>query len=420
MMDWFLKVGSHMFSPDLAQRLAKPISEYVLFTFAAQVTTFPVLLYHFQRVSWIGFLANPVILPAQPPIMILGGLALIMGLIWVPLGKVVGLLVYPFIAFTIRTVEFFANLQGGALQTGGITLLGVILFYAFLALMTFGRTWLEAFRQVFKPSLGVAVLLLGNVLVWRSSFSAPDDHLHLNFFEVGTGTAILLQSPEGERVLINGGPSTSALADGLGRRLSLLDQDMDLLVVASTLEEDIASLTHLVERNPPRKVLWIGGRSPSRAADYLRARLQESNLPILEGEPGMTIQVGEEVHITVLTKTVRGGTLLLTYGRFRALLPFGVSKDCICDLREGRDIGHISLLLLADNGYMASNPKSWIGNLNPRLTLLSVAPDDPEGLPSQALLAEMAGYSLLRTDLHGWIEITTDGSQMWIDVARLP
>ena len=34
-------------------------------------------------------IANTVILPVQPPIMIIGGLALILALIWFPLGKII-------------------------------------------------------------------------------------------------------------------------------------------------------------------------------------------------------------------------------------------------------------------------------------------------------------------------------------------
>jgi len=418
--EWFMKIATHVISSDRAQRLAKPVSEYVLFTFAAQITTLPVLLYHFQSLSWIGFLANPVILPAQPPIMILGGVALIFGLLWLPLGKWIGLSVYPFVTYTIRFVELFAGLESGVIHTERIGLFFVILFYGILAGMTFGRKWLGALSRLVDPAVVILILACGNMLVWRSLFHAPDGYLRLSFLEVGTGSAILLRSPRGERVLINGGPSSSALADGLGRRLSVLDKEIDLWVIASPLEEDIAALTRLVEINPPQSVLWVGARSPSRAADYLRASLQESDVRILDGEVGTSVQIGEKLVLEVLTETERGGILFITYDRLRALLPFGVSKDCFHDLRQGRDIGPISLLLLADNGYYASNPKKWIGNLNPRLIVLSVAPDDPDGLPSPALLEDMAGYSLLRTDVHGWIEFTTDGQQMWIDVARLP
>jgi beta-lactamase superfamily II metal-dependent hydrolase len=50
--------------------------------------------------------------------------------------------------------------------------------------------------------------------------------------------------------------------------------------------------------------------------------------------------------------------------------------------------------------------------------LLSVAAGDPDGLPDLATLDALKGYNLLRTDRNGWIELTTDGNQMWVEVER--
>jgi len=33
-------------------------------------------------------------------------------------------------------------------------------------------------------------------------------------------------------------------------------------------------------------------------------------------------------------------------------------------------------------------------------------------------LEAIKGYTLLRTDRNGWIELTTDGEQMWVEVER--
>jgi competence protein ComEC len=84
----------------------------------------------------------------------------------------------------------------------------------------------------------------------------------------------------------------------------------------------------------------------------------------------------------------------------------------------GEDIGRVTALLLADNGYAPLNPPVWITNLNPRLVLLSIAPDDRDGLPDPEILEALSGYSLLRTDQNGWIHITTNGQQMWVEVER--
>jgi beta-lactamase superfamily II metal-dependent hydrolase len=39
-------------------------------------------------------------------------------------------------------------------------------------------------------------------------------------------------------------------------------------------------------------------------------------------------------------------------------------------------------------------------------------------LPSPETLDAVQGYTLLRTDRNGWIEVTTDGERMWVEVEK--
>ena len=64
----------------------------------------------------------------------------------------------------------------------------------------------------------------------------------------------------------------------------------------------------------------------------------------------------------------------------------------------------------------ASLPSAWIEKLAPEIVLLSVAAGDLDGFPSPETVAAVDGYSLLRTDRNGWIELSTDGEQMWVEV----
>ncbi|MCK7481811.1 MAG: hypothetical protein M0C28_35030 [Candidatus Moduliflexus flocculans] len=78
----------------------------------------------------------------------------------------------------------------------------------------------------------------------------------------------------------------------------------------------------------------------------------------------------------------------------------------------------MSVLSLADSGYSPSNPEDWIVNLNPELVVLSVSAADENGMPDRDVLETVKDYALLRTDQNGWIEIATNGSQMWVNVER--
>ena len=41
-----------------------------------------------------------------------------------------------------------------------------------------------------------------------------------------------------------------------------------------------------------------------------------------------------------------------------------------------------------------------------------------QGLPSPEILEAVQGYTLLRTDRNGWIELITDREQMWVEAER--
>ncbi len=48
-------------------------------------------------------------MPAQPPLMVLGGLAALLGLVYLPLGRLAAYLAWPWIVYTIRVLEALAQ-----------------------------------------------------------------------------------------------------------------------------------------------------------------------------------------------------------------------------------------------------------------------------------------------------------------------
>ena len=413
------------FPASSAERFAELFSEFVLLTLAAQLTTIPIMAYQFQRISLISFVANPFILPAQPAVMILGGLAVLLSLAWFPLGQLAAWVAWPFVVYTIRIVELFDRVPHGTLFLGDLSIWIVLLFYAALLSATFGWSGIQARIQSLKrdpvkvPSgSGLIILILALLLVWRAAAALPDRLLHVTFLDVGSADAILIKTPSGKSVLINGGPSVTTLSDELGRRVSAFDRKLDWLVIAGTDEEQVAAIPRVIERYPPDAVLWSGNEQASFSSRVLDEWLTLRSIPVTLAEKDQALDLGEGAALRVLTTGPRGSVLLLEYQNFRALLPIGMSFEALDELKNGANVGPVSVLLLADSGYAASNPPEWITNLNPELILLSVGAGDPDGRPDAEVIESINEYEVLRTDQNGWIEVTTDGKQMWVNVER--
>ena len=413
--NWFVRFTSRFTSEENAQKIAGPIGEYILFTLAAQFATIPIMAYHFGRISLISFLANPFILPVQPAVMIFGGVALIASLIFLPLGQLFAIFALPFTTYTIRMVEFFDRMPHGVIVLGDTKLALIIFIYALMLTLTFAGSRLKAFAKPLKSTTIFAILLILTIQVWRVTLALPDGRLHLIFLDVGSADAILIQTPNGANILINGGERISDLSAALGERLPPFHRDIDWLIVASPQNEDLAALPRTLERFPPQQVLWSGNREASHAARDLEKYLVHEEIQITDAEKDQVLDLGEGISLRIQAAGTRGAVLLIQWNSFRALLPIGMDFST---LDESPKIGAVSLLLLADSGYAPINPPEWVDTLNPQVIILSVAADDWSGLPNKSTLRAVEGYSLLRTDENGWIHVSTDGVQMWVESER--
>lgn len=418
MTNWFVKTVSRYISPVQAGKIAGPVGAYFLLTLAAQITTLPLIVYYFQRISITSLIANPLILPAQPAVMVLGGLSILAGTIFYPVGQLFAWTAWPFTAYTIRVVEWLATVPHGSITIGQIALPLVLLFYAALFSITFIRARIPSLVRRLTPAIPLSLLAITTVMIWKAAFYAPDGKLHVTILDVGTGEGILIQSPSGRSVLINGGASTTHLSDDLGRHLAPFDRSLDWLVVADSDNEDLAGIPGNLERFNPANVLWAGNTYGTHAATNLWTVLISKDVPVTRMQPGQTLDLGSGATLQVLSTNPRGADLLLHWNNFRFLLPLGADFNALEDLEGDSTMRNVSAALLAESGYSPLNPPELIGHLNPQLAILSVAPADKTGLPSPETLQALEGFNLLRTDQNGWIAITTDGSQMWVEVER--
>ncbi len=417
----FERAALRLLPPSWVRRASGAVSEYVLLTFAAQITTLPVMAYHFGALSWVAFFTNPVILPVQPPIMTLGGVAMLLGTAWLPLGRLAAPLVWPFVLFTIRAVEFFASLPGGQWFLGEVPALWILAFYGLLFAWTFGGfRWLRGRLASWnvplpapRPTALLALLMALNALVWRGAWAAPDGLLHLTLLDVGHGEALLLRTPSGKTVLLGGGARPSLLSNALGRRLPPFARHLDALIVASPYAEHLGALPETLTRYPPRAIYWLGPTHATREARVLRQAMRENGLEAASMQAGQRLDFGDGVELRALRLTGRGGVLLLSYGNLRALLPFGLDADTLEAWLSGAEAPlPVNVLLLAGNGYAPLNPPAWVASLRPEVLLLPVG-DNPYNLPDEELLSALEGYPLLRTDQRGWIDLATDGKRLW-------
>ncbi len=87
------------------------LGEDLVTTLTAQLATLPILLVNFGSYSPWSIFVNAIVLWTVPFVMIVGGVAGVIGLVIEPLGKLVSYFSMPFLLYFIKVTEFFGGFQ---------------------------------------------------------------------------------------------------------------------------------------------------------------------------------------------------------------------------------------------------------------------------------------------------------------------
>lgn len=416
------------------------LTELLLITVAAQIITGPLIIYHFGRLSLVALVSNMLILPAQPPIMIVGGLAALGGMLWPPLGQLFGWLVYLPLAWTVWVVEQTTRLPLASLELGGFPLWLLLACYAALAA---GVWWLNqprlaaAGRPRFRlPELGTTTtrLWLGGagvsaLLVWLALLSLPDGRLHVAFLDVGQGDAILITTPDGRQMLIDGGPSATDLNWRLGQEMPFWDHSLDLVINTHPDSDHLAGLVSLPGRYSVAQVLGPDVATDSQLYRQWELNLAEAGVSPQVGWADTQLTLGQGITATVISPgptTVSSDdannhsvVLYLQMGQVSFLLPGDIETPVEQALAQA-GLQPATVLKSPHHGSNTSSSEPFLEAVNPQLIVISVGADNRFGHPSPEILERYAerGISVLRTDERGTIELITDGRRLWVETSR--
>lgn len=407
---WFLNVMKSKLAEDKAERWIGPISEFFLFTIIAQVMTLPIMAYHFGGVSWIALIANPLILPVQSLVMILGGLAMLGGMLLPGLGHLLAVPASPFVTYTIRVVTLLARLPGGDLTLPDFKALWLLGFYGLLFFLTLIPKPQQqlTLKKALTPQLGLLVTAGLVVLTWSRVLGAPDGNLHLTLLdEEGT---VLIQTPSGNTVLIGGGKRPSTLNQLLGEMLQAGQGELDILVAGSAYRDDLNALTGSLSDHPAEMTLWGVDPETNQTTATVYTALEDSGSRIVPMKAGQSLQLDEGIQLDVLWSGERGAVLWLTWDNFSALIPTGKVEDHWLDVPGAPD-----LILLPDNMMAEDLSLALINTWQPGIILLPLAEADLPLHGEHPLLSRLVGYPVLDTYAHGWIRVNTDGEKLWVN-----
>jgi competence protein ComEC len=415
-----------------AERVKKTLaflSDSLIVTIAAWITTTPLIVAIFHRLSIIGFVTNLLILPVQAPIMILGGLATLVqllanGLAPVPLAatlvaagaQVLAWGAFVFLQFTILVVQGTAQVPFGSFETPRIDGALVAITYLLIFLATRLSPRRLAGLVLSHPGWAVGSVACATVFVWTTALAAPDPRTHIQFIATSGGDAVFIRTANDERILIDGSSEPSALLAHLGEQMPFWDRRLDLVVTTNVDEQNLASLNSVLERFTVGQVLEpptpeAAGVSYKKWRELLGKQLILSTL----ARAGTHFQV-DEVTLDVLCPSADDAStnvaLSVAAGSHVFFLAPALHQQDIRALTSS-DIELASEFAVLPSQF----DKDLINRVKPQTVILFAGRNMREQ-PSLETLKLLEGIDLLRTDARGTVEVIVDGEKLEIMTDR--
>lgn len=436
-----VKRGGQLMAAPALKAATGFLEDGLLVTLAANITTLPLVVYYFGRLSVVSLLTNLLIVPVQPIIMLGGSAGVVAGvagfewparlILWLPwLG----------LAWTVAIVQWTARLPGASIEVGGYGTAAMLVTYGAIAAVRWRAPLAAAVRRAFgwlqvdwlarlatpgaAGALGVAVFL-----TWSGALSQPDGRLHVWFLDIGQGDGMLIQTPSGRQVLVDGGASPQALFSELGAVMPFWDRNLDLAILTHPDADHIDAQTEVPARLAVDTAWDTAAGQANANASRWRERMAAGGTQVQVVHAGGWADLGDGVALWVIWPPPGGYVgenadnensivTKLVYGNLSILLTgdAGIPAEQAM-VASGAPLAS-TVLKAGHHGSKASTGEAFVKAVNPAMAVIQVGAENDYGHPSPEALERLAGRMVLRSDQDGRVHLWSDGQWLWVETEK--
>ncbi len=396
----------------LGHRMGAWSREYLWVTGGVTLATTPIVAYYFNQIAWLGLVANLIVVPIAGFILVPVGLA---SAVW---GLVIGATTLPAAALNQLLCDGFntlvtrcASVPGAEWHVASPSIQLILAYYAALTALHVRGANLHPSVRLALASL--VVCLLG-WWAWSPRWNFDPTVVRVAFLDVGQGDAAVVELPDGQTIVIDGGASYDSL--DLGRAVVgpyLWDRGIrrvDHLIGTHPQLDHVGGLATVVDKFSVG-TYWGNGLSREELFyQRLKKALVHRHVPELRAEEGHTILESPGCTLMALNppplagsqangKTVASpagldGAVLnnqsvvtrLSCGSHSFLFTADVEAQALQRMLDHGSALDAEVLKVPHHGARSSLHEGWIAQVHPREAVISVGRQNSYGHPAENVL----------------------------------
>jgi competence protein ComEC len=282
----------------------------------------------------------------------------------------------------------------------------------------------------------LAGMLLFSLLVWITpELQNPDGQLasllnnnpavlSVTFLDVGQGDAILIETPDGVQMLIDGGPDASILPE-LAATLPWFDRTLDVIIGTHPDKDHIGGLVDVLNKYQVATIITTENTGETTTAERYHDTLMGEKAVVTMARASQIFTLGASTTVKIFSPAADPSMLesntasivaQVRYGEIEFMLTGDAPASIENYLVEtyGEQL-RSEVLKLGHHGSKTSSSEIFLTTVAPQFAVVSSGRDNSYGHPAKEVVERVNELDIpfVNTAEEGRVTFQTDGERVW-------
>lgn len=391
------------------------IKQMALVSIYANIIIIPIMMYHFNTVSFTFIISNIMASPILGIIVITGFLFIITSITVKPLTSLIAIFIKPILSILIKISQICSKLPFSNILVVTPYMFNVISYYAII---------LYCIKSKKNNKCKIIICLLIVLILIDFIIYIFPQKLRIFFIDVGQGDSTLIITPDKKTALIDGGGSDSF---DVGEKVLLpylLDRrilKIDYVLISHFDTDHCGGILTIMEKVKVKNIIISEQAEHSENYERFKKLMIHKKIRLIEVKKGDKIKIGRYSEFKILFPTSRllsenplnNNSIVaqFNYNNFKMLFTGDIEKLAEQQIlkTEKAEI-RADILKVAHHGSKTSSIPEFIKAVRPKIALIGVGKNNTFGHPNQQTIKNLENIKcrIYRTDLQGEIIIKID------------
>lgn len=388
------------------------IKQMALVSIYANIIIIPIMMYHFNTVSFTFIISNIMASPILGIIVITGFLFIIASITVKPLTRLIAIFIKPILSILIKISQICSKLPFSNILVVTPYMFNVISYYAII---------LYCIKSKKNNKCKIIICLLIVLILINFIIYIFPQKLRIFFIDVGQGDSTLIITPDKKTVLIDGGGSDSF---DVGEKVLLpylLDRrilKIDYVLISHFDTDHCGGILTIMEKVKVKNIIISEQAEHSENYERFKKLMIHKKIRLIEVKKGDKIKIGRYSEFKILFPTSRllsenplnNNSIVaqFNYNNFKMLFTGDIEKLAEQQILKAEI--RADILKVAHHGSKTSSIPEFIKAVKPKIALIGVGKNNTFGHPNQQTIKNLENIKcrIYRTDLQGEIIIKID------------